>query len=1104
MDIALRIGRVDIPTCDPEATAPSGLSGLSVTWGRDGRLDVPPASTCTFELVDSDGGTSYHDVVEFNSEVRVWAVMPDGSTIYVFVGTVTDLAVTRDEAGDTIIKVTAIDYTARMSAISMGDTPWPQQSSQARWQAINDAIPTGVEVSIPNTVPNVTMAAMDVDNQSIAQVVEDFAWGLGRVPWPITTFASGSLTVLAAGYKFTSGVFPPSAVNDTRASRRDPVYGLTTTTRVVCIDACDIDLDGTEFTTNPDDVRQPIRVTYGGSGTEGTYNLDNVGVVVDQSRRFDVTSGVAAGSGPATVAGQWLRQMADWDDYFDAPWRAGAVRVDADSVTGIDQFDQVLDLLLDFTRRIDRPVLLQQLPTWTPWRAATDHTHEPNVVGRAQGGTYTFTEGRWVLEVQIVVDRPLAGALAPAPVVIVAPGDQVPYDHNTGTVDFVADPSTPWQPGQVAYFNDGAYGWNGTEWVSGGVQPIIARPSATLAVAHDDPRVRPQPTTPWAADDYATFTDGRYRWDGNTWVVYRLPNTVWPYANVTYPHAQAGISADPQSAWYVPGSRSSVWAPAWFSDGTWSWRTTYWGRAYVVEPGGTLLNDSVAQGTLLLPAITPWPIDPWTEGQFAIIGASEDDWNTWRWDGTAWALTPVSSVVVSPGSVVDVPHDNMLVTPEPTTAWAADEYAVFSDGAYRWDGTAWVAVGLIVSPGDTVPVAHTDASVTASPTTAWDALDYATFSDGTYRWSGSAWVAVTLVAPGEDVLVPHDDPTLIPDPTTAWAEDDYATFSDGRWRWDGDAWAAYDVVVSAGDTVDLAHDDPAVVPDPMTGWPEGDYATFTDGTYRWNGTAWAAVTPVSPGDVVDIDHDDPAAIPDPVTAWEADDYAVFGDGRYRWDGDAWVAYEVVNPLEPWPGKTLAIAHDDPTLESPGVPVAWPWENSVYSRTVAGFSDGYYAWRSGEDTPQGYWQQVYSLSTINNTTNNARWVAAAHDSTGVKAPTAAAEGAVALFTDGPFEARSQTWVPTDRAGYDGATVPYTHDDPTVVAIPQVPWPTTTAEARGHPLPYVMFTDGRYRWDGTAWVAWTPPPPDTTWGGAPEGTAWDDVPTGTSWSDWNGEA
>lgn len=898
--ITLRIGKVDIPTCDPDSSAPSGLSGLTVTWGRDGRLDKPAATTCSFELVDSDGGTSFHDVVRFNSEVRVSAPGPSYGSVAVFLGTVTDLEVTRDDAGDTLVKVTAIDYTARMSAISMGDQPWPQQSSQARWQAINAAIPPGVEVGIPNTVPNVTMAPMDVDNQSIAQVVEDFAWGLGRIPWPITTYASGSLSILAAGYKFTDGGLPTSATQDTRATRREPTYGLTAISRTVCIDACDVDLDGTEFSANPDDVRQPIRVTYGGSGTEGTYNIDNVGAVVDQSRRFDVISGVAAGSSPQVVAGQWLRQMADWDDYFDAPWRVGALRLDPDSVTGIDNFDQAMEYLLDYSRRIDRPVLLQQLPTWTPWRDAADHTHEPNVVGRLQGGTYTFTDGRWVLDIIVVVDRPLATALAPAPGLVVRPGDSVPYDHNTGTVAFVPQPATAWQPGQVAYFTDGAYGWDGTTWVSGGVQPITVRPGATVAVPHDDPRVRPQPTTAWATDDYATFSDGRYHWDGSAWQVYRLPGTVWPYATVTFPHTQPDVTPDPTGHWWVPGSGSSVWAPAWFSDGAWSWQRTYWGRAYVTEPGNTLLGSTYVVGALILPAVTPWPTDPWADGDYAIIGTSATDWNTYRWDGGAWALTPVPRVVVTPGSTVDVPHDDLLVEPDPTTEWADDDYATFSDGTFRWDGGAWVA------------------------------------------------------------------------------------------------------------------------------------------------------------------------------------YAA--------------------PMEPWPGATLPLAHDDPLVILPGVPAArWPWDGEVNS-TVAGFSDGAYAWRESSTHPQGYWVQLSSFTAT--ASLKYAWLPLPHDHAAINPPRTDAT-TVVLFSDGPYEASGGAYVPTDRAGYDGATVPYAHTDARVVAIPGVPWPTNETDSRGHPLPYVTFTDGRYRWDGAAWVPYAPPVTDTTWAGAPEGVAWNDVPAGTSWTEWTGD-
>jgi hypothetical protein len=50
--------------------------------------------------------------------------------------------------------------------------------------------------------------------------------------------------------------------------------------------------------------------------------------------------------------------------------------------------------------------------------------------------------------------------------------------------------------------------------------PIIVIPNSTQSVPSTDPKATAEPLTPWAAEQYATFTDGEFRWDGDSWVAY--------------------------------------------------------------------------------------------------------------------------------------------------------------------------------------------------------------------------------------------------------------------------------------------------------------------------------------------------------------------------------------------------------------------------------------------------------------------------------------------------------------------------------------------------------------------------------------------------------
>lgn len=66
-------------TDDPE-DAPTVLSGLEVAWGRDTTVDQPEASACTFDVMDSPGGTSFVNLLRTGTRIDVMAqgmVYPD-------------------------------------------------------------------------------------------------------------------------------------------------------------------------------------------------------------------------------------------------------------------------------------------------------------------------------------------------------------------------------------------------------------------------------------------------------------------------------------------------------------------------------------------------------------------------------------------------------------------------------------------------------------------------------------------------------------------------------------------------------------------------------------------------------------------------------------------------------------------------------------------------------------------------------------------------------------------------------------------------------------------------------------------------------------------
>lgn len=66
------------PRPDPDAPPPpdadpTALSGLSITWGRSTTVDQPQSSSCSFDVMDLPGGSSFLDVLATGSRVDVYA-----------------------------------------------------------------------------------------------------------------------------------------------------------------------------------------------------------------------------------------------------------------------------------------------------------------------------------------------------------------------------------------------------------------------------------------------------------------------------------------------------------------------------------------------------------------------------------------------------------------------------------------------------------------------------------------------------------------------------------------------------------------------------------------------------------------------------------------------------------------------------------------------------------------------------------------------------------------------------------------------------------------------------------------------------------------------
>jgi len=158
----------------------------------------------------------------------------------------------------------------------------------------------------------------------------------------------------------------------------------------------------------------------------------------------------------------------------------------------------------------------------------------------------------------------------------------------------------------------------------------------------------------------------------------------------------------------------------------------------------------------------------WTPGQFVILGDGSEAY----WDGDSWVqgrapavltsftagrpATPVPTNSAIPDTLAELLAMVPAVTANPTTAWAADQYAQLGSEEVTWSGAAWVPyAGPIKSAVNPLDSFAAEPTITASDQTnadklatlgyaaanaaAWSTGEQFTIGGFAFNWSGTAW-----------------------------------------------------------------------------------------------------------------------------------------------------------------------------------------------------------------------------------------------------------------------------------------------------------------------------------------------------------------------------
>jgi hypothetical protein len=315
----------------------------------------------------------------------------------VFSGRITDLEAQYDtDQQATRVEVTAADQRAELGNRDVGDYPWPEEPLGVRFGRIVQRSGQPVETRVSASAAAYLVSWRDVDRQPAMVLLDELATSADGVLWAATHPTTGPyLELESMSDRVSLFVLQKTTPGDGLIRI---VLKPTDQTGAVEIDACQILLDPVRWRHDIEDVATRVAVTWREQTvddegqqkpTDRTENLENpnleaqigvrrIALATQLSRQADAQNIAGAVLGRTGIS-QWRISGLEWhvnenDDQFDG-----------DALT-------VLMKLLDGTSRNGLPIILTNLPTWSPI-AGTDR-----VPLFLEGGRYTSQDGAWELD----------------------------------------------------------------------------------------------------------------------------------------------------------------------------------------------------------------------------------------------------------------------------------------------------------------------------------------------------------------------------------------------------------------------------------------------------------------------------------------------------------------------------------------------------------------------------------------------------------------------------------------------------------------------------------------------------------------------------------
>lgn len=317
-------------------------------------------------------------------------------SVLVFDGRVSDTTASYDQAaGGVILEATAVDFTGDLGNRDISADPWAAEGMGARFRRVVALSGAPVDSIVDAALEPLRVSWQDVDRQQAMGLLQDLAQSVDGVVWPAVHAALGGAYLW---------VEDPAGRAALYMLQLDPggvvrIVPTTVITGAVTLDACDVLRDPVEWVQDSADVVTRAAVQW------LDQTLDDKGypsptqrtvTAVDPAlearlgtRRVSVSTMLVNEADAAVVANKLLARL------HVTTWRVQGLTVDTASIEDFDSADTVNMLtLLDGTTRIGKPLILTNLPGWTP----TGRDELPVYV---EGGKYEFTDGAWTLALTV-------------------------------------------------------------------------------------------------------------------------------------------------------------------------------------------------------------------------------------------------------------------------------------------------------------------------------------------------------------------------------------------------------------------------------------------------------------------------------------------------------------------------------------------------------------------------------------------------------------------------------------------------------------------------------------------------------------------------------